>query len=126
MQIFVCSLTTTAFSSFRQTTIPYEDVVAVRTTRSPQLLQKAAKLEKRQQQQRAGGWRFWRRRVTRVEEDAVNVNKFGFLGATSSSLGDTLDIYYVPDASHTNKFTLEKVPVPVTRTDRSVPVLNFC
>ena len=103
---------------YRQTIIPYEDVVAVRTSRSPQLIQKAAAAANQKQQQSSGGggggFRFWRSRaVARGDEDrapgGVNVNKFGFLGAPDSGLGDTLDIYYVPEASYTNKFTLEKV-----------------
>jgi len=71
--------------------------VTVKTSRSAKLLAKAAANEKPRT-----GFRFWRRRVCREEEA---VNKFGFLG----NMADTLDLYYVPDASSSNKFTLEKV-----------------
>lgn len=107
------------FFKLKQTIIPYEDVVAVRTSRSPQLIQKAAAAAAQKQQQSNGGgggfFRFWRSRratVGRGEDDGgggANVNKFGFLDAAASGLGDTLDIYYVPEASYTNRFTLEKV-----------------
>ncbi len=78
-------------------TLPYEDIVTVKTSRSARLAAKAAANEKPRR-----GFRFWRSRVARGEEP---VNKFGFLG----NVADTLDIYYVPDASRSNKFTLEKV-----------------
>jgi hypothetical protein len=84
-------------SLFRQITLPYEDIVTVKTSRSARLAAKAAANEKPRR-----GFRFWRSRVSRGEEP---VNKFGFLG----NVADTLDIYYVPDASRSNKFTLEKV-----------------
>lgn len=87
------------FYKLKQITIPYEDIVTVKTSRSAELLAKAAANEKPRT-----GFRFWRSRVSRGEE-GVSVNKFGFLG----TMGDTLDIFYVPNASCSNKFTLEKL-----------------
>jgi hypothetical protein len=81
--------------------------VSVRISRSPPLRARAAAANQKQQSG-GGGFRFWRSRVAREEEEAVNVNnKSSF--AADDSLGDTLDIHYVPDASYTNQFRLETV-----------------
>ncbi len=74
--------------------------MTVKTSRSARLLQKAAAAGKPRR-----GFRFWRSRCVSRGEGGLNVNKFGFLGCMS----DTLDIYYVPDASCSNIFRLEKV-----------------